>query len=199
MKRIILVAALAVCAFGNVQAQFGWGLKAGVNLIDAEVSGGTENFKSSNLTGFQVGPMIELMVPVIGIGVDAAVLYSQDGFKVAGEEFTNRNLLVPVNLKYKLSFLGLIGAYATAGPYVKLKLSSDDFNLAGFENAAKAKSFGAGLNFGLGIELLSHLQVGANYQLGLTDNYGEATKLDLAKEAIGGKSRGWVISAAYLF
>ena len=35
----------------------------------------------------------------------------------------------------------------------------------------KAKNFSAGLNFGAGVELISHLQVGFNYGLGLTDNY----------------------------
>jgi hypothetical protein len=139
--------------------------------------------------------MVEFIVPIIGIGFDAAVLYSQDGFKdPLGTSYKNNNLLVPVNLKYKLSLAGLIGAYAAVGPYAQFKLSSDNLG-----EDAKAKSFGAGLNFGIGAELLSHLQVGVNYQLGLTDNYGEATILGAATEAIGGKSKGWVISAAYLF
>ena len=40
----------------------------------------------------------------------------------------------------------------------------------------KAKNFSAGLNFGAGVELISHLQVGFNYGLGLTDNYALGSK-----------------------
>ncbi|MBS1319920.1 MAG: PorT family protein, partial [Parabacteroides sp.] len=51
----------------------------------------------------------------------------------------------------------------------------------------------AGLNFGAGVELISHLQVGINYGLGLTDNYS-AEKYDL-----NAKNRGWSVTAAILF
>jgi hypothetical protein len=67
-------------------------------------------------------------------------------------------------------------------------------------DAYKAKSFGAGLNFGLGVELLGHLQVGANYKLGLTDDYGNADTMDMAMAAFKeGQQRVWTISAAYFF
>ena len=58
----------------------------------------------------------------------------------------------------------------------------------------ETKSFGAGLNFGAGVEVFNHLQVGFNYELGLTDNFS-AEKLDLSSN----KNRGWTISAAILF
>ena len=60
----------------------------------------------------------------------------------------------------------------------------------------KAKNFSAGLNFGAGVELISHLQVGFNYGLGLTDNYS-IEKVNLSDGA--GKNRGWSITAAILF
>ena len=60
----------------------------------------------------------------------------------------------------------------------------------------KAKSFGAGVNVGAGVELVSHLQVGLQYSWGLTDNYS----LERDSWSKGsGKNRGWVISAAILF
>ncbi|GAP72587.1 outer membrane beta-barrel protein [Candidatus Symbiothrix dinenymphae] len=181
MKRILLVAALAVSVFGSVQAQFHYGLKAGVNLVEPDVTG------IESLVGFQVGPMIEFIVPVIGIGFDAAVLYSQDGFKAGGEEFTNKNVLIPVNLKYKLSLLGIVGAYAAAGPYASFNVDSD---------MEATKSFGAGLNFGIGAELFSKLQVGVTYQLGLTESF-DASKMGDA--SLDTATKGFVISLAYWF
>ncbi|GHT01693.1 membrane protein [Bacteroidia bacterium] len=185
---------LAIGAISTAQAQFSWGIKAGVNLIEADFSNLESNIDTKNLTGFQVGPMIQFTVPVIGIGLDAAVLYSQTGFELKGENYKQGSLLIPVNFKYKLSLLGVLGAYATAGPYAKFKLDSDDL----YEDA-KAKSFGAGLNFGFGVEVLSHLQVGANYQVGLTDNYNESSALQLAGNSVNSKDKGWSITAAYLF
>lgn len=37
--------------------------------------------KADNVTGFQVGPMIETTLPLVGVGIDAAVLYSQKGLE----------------------------------------------------------------------------------------------------------------------
>lgn len=194
MKRVFFILMLAIGAISTAQAQFSWGIKAGVNLIEADFSNLESNIDTKNLTGFQVGPMIQFTVPVIGIGLDAAVLYSQTGFELKGENYKQGSLLIPVNFKYKLSLLGVLGAYATAGPYAKFKLDSDDL----YEDA-KAKSFGAGLNFGFGVEVLSHLQVGANYQVGLTDNYNESSALQLAGNSVNSKDKGWSITAAYLF
>jgi hypothetical protein len=184
-KSLIFLVALFLLGGISAQAQFKWGLKAGANLSELSTEGTRADIK--NATGFQVGPTAEFMIPIVGFGVDAAVLYSQDGFKV--EDKTIANLQIPVNLKYKLSLLGLAGVYAAAGPYVNFKLSDN------VVSAAKNESFGAGLNFGVGVELLSHLQVGATYQLGLTDDYKNTS----AAAAFKGQTRGWIVSAAYFF
>ncbi|MDR0832817.1 MAG: porin family protein [Candidatus Symbiothrix sp.] len=189
MKRLVLVLVLAVSVIGTAQAQFSWGIKGGVNLVKADFSKLEGNLDTKNLTGFQLGPMIEFTVPLIGVGMDAALLYSQDGFKFGDEDFKTSSLFVPVNLKYKLSLMGLIGAYGTAGPYINIKLDNN------FIENVEAKSFGAGLNFGFGVEILSHLQLGANYQLGLTEDYSMLNNVIDIK----GKSKGWSITAAYLF
>ena len=98
---------------------------------------------------------------------------------------------MPVNLKWKFG-LPIIKAYVAAGPYVGFRVGGDKiWDVVG--DQLEAKSFSAGLNFGAGVELVKHLQVGINYGLGLTDNYS-AKKIDLK-----GKNRGWSITAAVLF
>ena len=202
MKKYFVFTVVAVLFVSlQVQAQFNWGLKGGLNLSD--ISSDEEFYKNSdNYTGFQVGPMLEFMVPVLGIGLDAAVLYSQTGFKVDEKTIENGNLLIPVNLKYKLSLLDIVGAYATAGPYIGFKLFGDkkDFINNAIEKI-ESQSFGAGLNFGIGVELLSKLQVGVNYQLGLTDDY-KTFKIDTSigqTVSSGEKSSVWSITAALFF
>jgi len=194
MKKYFVFTVIAVLFTAlSAQAQLKWGLKAGVNLSSMSFSNLEENINPSNFTGFQVGPMMEFTVPIIGVGMDAALLYSQTGFKLGGETFKNGSLLVPVNFKYKMSLLGIAGAFATVGPYADFKIHDD---LGSFQETLKTKSFGAGLNFGIGAELLSKLQVGVNYQLGLTDNYGSTDAWDMIT---GGKTRVWSITAAYFF
>ena len=37
------------------------------------------------MTGYHIGPMIEAMIPVTGLGIDVAVLYSQKGLEFEDE------------------------------------------------------------------------------------------------------------------
>lgn len=148
-----------------------------------------------NVTGFNIGPMVEVMAPIMGVGFDAAILYSQKGIGVKSEkDIKNDYIDVPVNLKWKFG-LPIIKGYLAAGPYVGFRVGGDKlWDIPGsVGDQLKAKSFNAGLNLGAGVELIKHLQVGFNYALGLTDDYS-ASKLEL-----NGKNRGWSITAAILF
>jgi hypothetical protein len=194
MKKSLFFLIVLFTAGVTAQAQFKYGLKAGLNLSDVSFSGTESDVETENFTGFQVGPTIEFVVPIIGIGFDASLLYSQQGFKTDGKSFKTNTLEVPVNLKYKISALDVVGVFIAAGPYASFNLSDD------LRNELESESFGAGLNFGLGVEILGHLQVGVNYKLGLTNDYG-AAKNDANRAAsdLKGQQRGWIISAAYFF
>ena len=141
-------------------------------------------------------------IPLVGVGIDAAVLYSQKGLEttsVGGVKTSMKTdyIDVPVNLKWKFG-LPIVKAYLAAGPYIGFRVGGDKFwDIPGsVADQVKAKNFSAGLNFGAGVELISHLQVGFNYGLGLTDNYS-IEKVNLSDGA--GKNRGWSITAAILF
>ena len=174
-----------------------FGVKGGLNISSVHLN--SDILKADNVTGFQIGPMIETTIPLIGVGLDAAILYSQKGMDVKSETGTSTNVKtdyidVPVNLKWKFG-LPIIKGYLAAGPYIGFRVGGDKFwEIPGsVVGQVKAKNFSAGLNFGAGVELISHLQVGINYGLGLTDNYS-AEKYDL-----NAKNRGWSVTAAILF
>ena len=191
MKKIVgflMVALLALMAL-PANAQLKFGIKGGVNISSVHFN--SDVLKADNVTGFQVGPMIETTLPLVGVGIDAAVLYSQKGLE------TTDYIDVPVNLKWKFG-LPIVKAYLAAGPYIGFRVGGDKFwDIPGsVADQVKAKNFSAGLNFGAGVELISHLQVGFNYGLGLTDNYS-IEKVNLSDGA--GKNRGWSITAAILF
>ena len=189
---IILMAFIAVPA----KSQLKFGVKGGLNISSVHLN--SDILKADNVTGFQIGPMIETTIPLIGVGLDAAILYSQKGMDVKSETGTSTNVKtdyidVPVNLKWKFG-LPIIKGYLAAGPYIGFRVGGDKFwEIPGsVVGQVKAKNFSAGLNFGAGVELISHLQVGINYGLGLTDNYS-AEKYDL-----NAKNRGWSVTAAIL-
>ena len=204
-KKIALFTFVILCmSVFTTQAGIRIGVKAGVNLANTSLSG-IKDLRTDNLTGFQVGPMIELSG--LGLGFDAAILYSQYGMKIPVDltdptnlklkNETLSNLLVPVNLKMKFSLMGMLGVYVAAGPYISFKVSSP----AAIKEAWDAKSFGAGLNIGGGVELIKHLQVGINYQIPVTDDYSKISWLNAVAGAVNGKGRTKIlsISAAYFF
>ncbi len=198
MKRVkfFLVLTALFCA-SIAQSQLRFGIKGGVNMSD--VSFDKEIFKSDYMTGFHIGPTVEFMFATIG--VDAALLYSQKGFEAGGENFKNSYLEVPVNAKFKLG-LPVVSPYFSAGPYVNFRIAGDDVwdlpgNVEGLKNQLDAKNFGAGLNFSVGADLLSMLQLSVTYSWELTDSY---ESFDVANVgSYTGKSKTWLISATYFF
>lgn len=199
MKKVTGLVLIILMAFITVPAksQLKFGVKGGLNISSVHLN--SDILKADNVTGFQIGPMIETTIPLIGVGLDAAILYSQKGMDVKSETGTSTNVKtdyidVPVNLKWKFG-LPIIKGYLAAGPYIGFRVGGDKFwEIPGsVVGQVKAKNFSAGLNFGAGVELISHLQVGINYGLGLTDNYS-AEKYDL-----NAKNRGWSVTAAILF
>lgn len=199
MVRLVLTAFL-LFMIGQANAQLRLGVKGGLNISSVHFS--SDVLKSDNVTGFQVGPMIEGSLPLVGVGFDAAILYAQKGLEtqtVGGGKTTLKNdyIDVPVNLKWKLG-LPVVKVYLAAGPYVGFRVGGNKiWEIPGsMVDQVKTKNFSAGLNFGAGVELISHLQIGLTYGLGLTDNYSVETPSLTKKD---GKNRGWSVTAAILF
>ena len=217
IKMFFVVLCLAVAS--QAQAQLSWGLKGGVNLPDVSIKG-LKDVKVDDLSGFFVGPMIEFKTPLFGLGVDGALLYSQTKTKFINET-TNAGVVnkqheldIPVNLKWTCSLLDLIGIYLAAGPDFAFNLKSDNIGtdladiagdaLQGNKPDIKRRSANIGLNFGAGIILLRHLQVGFNYNLPLTSSARESISTEGVGTLFDGntfdtKNNKWQISAAYLF
>lgn len=189
---MIVLAVMALVAV-PVQSQVRFGVKGGLNISSVHFN--REIVGDDNVTGFNIGPMIEGTLPLIGVGFDAAILYSQKGLGLKDrDDVKNDYIDVPVNLKWKFG-LPILKGYLTAGPYVGFRVGGEKFwdipELVG--DQLQAKSFNAGLNFGAGVEVIKHLQVGFNYALGLTNDYSTS------KGDLDGKNRGWSITAAVLF
>ena len=79
MKKIFAALLVMACVGMTlpVQAQIHFGVKGGLNLSKASFSHVEDNFKKDNFTGFFIGPMAEVTIPIVGLGVDASLLFSQ--------------------------------------------------------------------------------------------------------------------------
>lgn len=202
----IMIAMLAVLAVAfSANAQFRFGVKAGVNINSLSVSNLGDNFSSDNRTGFTGGLMTEFTVPIIGIGMDASLMYVhrtdniEQGTNVAGlinlPSTKGDYLEIPINLKYKLGLpvVGkIITPYIYTGPAFAFRCSSKAIS-----EAYEKKAVDVAWNVGIGLQLVNHLQIGAGYGFGLNNTLkyiGQGTP-----GADTGKSNSWTITAAYLF
>jgi hypothetical protein len=196
MKIIWVIAALFAVST-MAEAQFRFGVKGGVNI--SKVKFNRNAFESDNVTGFHVGPALEAMFG--GTGFDLALLYSQIGFETKDETVKNSYLEVPLNLKLKIN-LPLVKPYVAAGPYVGFRVAGDKIwdvrdHVNGVVQEIKARSFGAGLNFTAGAEVLKFLQIGFTYSLGLTDDYKTFRASDV--NSYKGKPHTWKVSTVVFF
>jgi hypothetical protein len=189
--RLFVVIVLMMLVMDSAGAQVRFGIKGGLNVSSVKFD--KDLLSTENLTGFQIGPTVEALVPYVGVGVEASILYSQKGLYAKRDMRTVSMdyIDVPVSLKWKFG-IPIIKGYLNAGPYVAFRVDGETPNI---ETQIKSKTFAAGLNFGGGVEIFSSLQVGFNYGLGLTNDYSASKLGDIAN----GKSNLMSITAALLF
>lgn len=196
-KYALLTLVLFTTLMLHAQTKFSYGVKAGMNI--STVNFGNEIPTSDNITGFHIGPMGQVDFDLGGLGMDFALLFSQKGISTYGVSEEIGYIDVPVNLRWKYNF-NAIGFYVAAGPYASFKVSGNDTWTSPLYKKAEfnSKKVSAGFNLGAGVLLLRHLQVGATYGIGISNDY--TLKLDADKEELtSGKNRTWEVSAALIF
>ena len=112
MKKIVGLILLAVMVLIAVPAksQIKFGIKGGLNISSVHFN--KDLVGKDNVTGFNIGPMVEVMAPQKGIGVKSE------------KDIKNDYIDVPVNLKWKFG-LPIIKGYLAAGPYVGFRVGGD--------------------------------------------------------------------------
>ncbi len=195
----VLLVAAGMLVVAPAQAQLKFGVKAGVNISKPSLSGSRLVAEAKNNTGYFFGPMAEFTIPLIGLGVDGALLYSHKGAIDVREENMSsthtadlNSIEIPINLKYTIGLGSIAGIYFSAGPQFgynigKKRFSEYDFKLKGSNLSA---------NIGAGVKLLGHLQAGINYNIAL-DKTGESFGDQM--DAFDFKTNTWQVSVAYLF
>lgn len=193
-KKHILALLLMVLAAVPAFAQFKIGPRIGVNVNSLHFN--TETFNEENRMGFTGGLQAELMVPVLGFGFDASVMYVKRSSRWGDhhQESVNSDYIeIPVNLKYKFG-LPLVGSfvkpYLFTGPSFAF-LTSKKVVSDVIHNRKNSTAW----NFGFGLEFVKHLQIGASYSVGMS----KSVTVDDKNSSIYGRNRYWTVTAAWLF
>lgn len=187
--------AIAALAVQPAAAQFRIGPRVGLNVnklhFDKELLG------NENRAGFNAGLMAEFTVPVVGIGFDISAMYVRRSAEWAQQQLIDKReyIEIPLNLKYKLNIPivnSIIRPFLTTGPSFSFLTSKKSWT------AFRNKSCDVAWNFGLGVELLRHLQIAASYGVGMTKAFETIGAIN-GSAGIEGKNRYWTVTAAYLF
>ena len=165
MKKFLLVLMSCVALSASAQTKLvRFGVEGGLNVNKMSFS--KDLLSSENRCGFFVGPKMYVKIPLVGLGADAAVLYSLNGASKVDNngDVHNKNLSyfeIPVNLRYDVSFLKIAGAYVATGPQYNIALNSMD----ALQDVGMTRRSSWGWNVGAGLKLWDKLQLGVSYTI----------------------------------
>ena len=204
MKRLVSLLVILCAMTWSVQAQgIKFGVKGGLNITKMSFS--KDVFDSDNKTGFYIGPTIKISLP-LGLGLDIAALYDQRSTEVKAEvnqsgtavgnygdeKITQKSLQIPVNLRYNIGLGASAGIYLAAGPQFGFPVGDKIYNTKVGEY--RLKDANLSINFGAGVYLLKHLEVGFMYNLAAGKS-GEFKNW----EDVDTHNNAWQIGAAIYF
>lgn len=209
MKKILSLIVVAIAFAMPSQAQFSFGVQAGLNLTNVSDFAPTQEYVQNAIkskAGFFVGPTVKFTLPIVGLGIDASALYDQREAKIENdgnsETIKSQSIQVPINVRYGIGLGSLAEVFAFAGPQFGFNIGGKTKDL--YNDAAKwtLKSSNLSANVGLGATILSKLQLKINYNIALGKT-GEVEVKDGANAAwktiTGAKANAWQLSAAYFF
>ena len=204
MKKILTIAVLFAALMTAVpaKAEVKFGLKGGLNLTSMSLDANA--ISKSNQAGFFIGPTFKFTIPIVGLGFDASALYDQRKGTISGvngneTSIKEQSIQIPINIRYGIGLGSTASIYFFAGPQFGFNVGDKDIKTDVGNWTFNSSSVSA--NVGLGLMLLGHLQVSANYNFGL----GKTGELDEylpgAVNAIkeNGKLNAWQIGVAYFF
>ena len=212
MKKIISLVMFLAAITMPVKAQIDYGVKGGLNLTSMSFS--KDVFDSSNKMGFFVGPTAKFTLPVVGLGIDASLLFDHRSFNVeferreghttvASESIKQQSIQIPVNARFAFGVGDVASILVFAGPQF-------GFNLSGKKSFGqiadwKFNSSNLSFNIGAGAMFLKHFQATLNYNiaLGKTGEFDVHSTAEDIKDVFNGRYDGkmhaWQLSVAYFF
>jgi len=179
MKKVLMVATVAILAFTNVNAQeVKFGVKVGVNV--ASISGDDAENEEGR-TSFHIGGVTEIMISE-NFSIQPELMYSSQGYSFASSEtfggdtydYEETGKLDYINLPIMAKYYVAEGFSLEAGPQIgflmSAKLESYDSEDGSYSDDIKEllKDIDFGLGVGLGFKMDNGLNFAARYNIGLS-------------------------------
>jgi len=208
MKKLtgVLIVAFCLGMAMPAQAQIKLGIKGGLNLASSLSDTWENKAHAESYTGFHIGPMLDIRIPIVGLGVDGALMYSQKGYKMQNSTIKQSGIEVPLNLKYSIGLGDFLGVYFAAGPSFFFNMADDKIlDIGNTDGVLKLKKSEVSINLGAGVKLINHIQLGVNYNIPVTDSgkltpaEGNTGGAQIFQELGAYKTKMWQVSVAYIF
>ena len=207
MKKFYVLMLMAVAFAMPSKAQVSFGVKGGLNFTNMSFDKGSVDDFLKNKAGFFVGPTVKFQLPVVGLGIDGAVLYDQRESDIevgtTSEKLKSQSIQIPINLRYEIGLGESANIFIFAGPQVGFNIGDKTSDLWKDMAEWRLNTSNFSANVGLGFTILSHLQVSANYNiaLGKTGEVDFKSAVDQTRDAVKGeaKANSWQIALAYYF
>lgn len=204
MKKILLLGLVAFMAlfYTNANAQVTFGVKGGLNVSSMKLN--SELFSASNKTGFFIGPTAKFNLPIVGVGMDASLLYDQREVKIIGHRIDGASKLVqsqivlPINFRYSAGLGSFANVFGFAGPQFGFNVGDKSKTIIQDVADWKFSNSNFSINFGVGATVLKHLQVTASYNVACGKT-GELTLEQGVQNVVKGRNSSWQVGATYFF
>ena len=201
---ILLTTMLATTLQAESLVKFG--LKGGMELMEMDFN--SDALRESNRAGFYIGPILKFQLPVVGLTVDASVMYNQRDLKVEDESVKQQSLLLPANVHYGVGVGDVVTIFASAGPQICFNLGDDIFQWKDKQNNNNKYSLQNTLisfNVGLGVTLAKFLEAGVYYNIptGKTGDFTwETLETELKNQtwnSAKSKNNAWHVAIVFYF
>ena len=183
--KIIVIIAIVAIAVIPAQGQVRFGVKGGITIN--ELKWDKNILSCENKAGFTGGLMLEVGLPVVGLGIDGSVLYAhrENEMYMDGIKLKRDYIDFPINVKYKIQIpviSKIFAPFVSTGPDFALLLSDSD------TGDFKTRKWNTSWNVGFGAELFRKLQIHANYGIGLTKAFEYINK-EVESTTVKGKDK----------
>ncbi|MBR5170229.1 MAG: PorT family protein [Muribaculaceae bacterium] len=193
-KTLLAVLLLAATVL-PVTAQVRLGVRGGITVSKLRFD--RKVIDSDNRVGYTGGLVLDINIPVVGLGVEASAMYTHRDNRLSdGNRVFKRHYIdIPVMARFRLPISGVSHIFAPlvyTGPCFSVLF--DENAPDDFKNRKTCMSW----DVGAGADLFNHLRLTATYGIGMSKAMSYINR-DYNGEEIHGKDRHWTVSAAWLF
>lgn len=188
---VIVMMAMSLPAAGQVRL----GVRGGVTL--GELRFDRDVIDSDNRMGYCGGLLLDLAIPVTGLGIEASVMYThRDNRLTDGDRLFKRHYIdIPVMARYRLPLPGVERYFAPmvfTGPAFSIL-----FNENASDNWQGRKTY-LSWDAGVGADVLRHLRVTASYGIGISKAMSYVDR-EYKGDKVYGRDKHWTLAVAWLF